>query len=91
MMSPGSNVMYWLTCEMIVAPEDHGARVAALHALAVDVEPNVQRLRVATSSGVTSQGPIGPRCSKPCPCPLRGGHLEGALQKSFTMQYRRRG
>ena len=48
MTSPGRSVMYWLTCEMIFAhAEDHGARVAGLHALAVHVEPHVEALRVA--------------------------------------------
>ena len=46
MTSPGSSVMNWLTvAHQLGDAEDHRARVAVLHALAVDVQPHVEVLR----------------------------------------------
>jgi hypothetical protein len=42
---------------------------AVLLALAVDVEPHAQVLRVAHLVAVTSHGPTGPKVGSPCPCP----------------------
>jgi hypothetical protein len=47
--------------------EDHGLGVAGLHALAVDVQPHVERCTFSISSVVTSHGPSGPKVSQPLP------------------------
>ena len=62
------------------AAEDHGARVAALHALAVHVEEHVEHLRVGNLVGGDKPGPNrAERVVALALVPLRGLHLEGAL------------
>ena len=61
--------------------EDHGARVSGLHALAVDVEPHVEVLRVANL--VAGDEPWPDRaCAVEALAlvPLAGRHLEGAFR-----------
>src|SRR5471032_3014270 len=47
--------------------EHHGSRIAVLIALAVDSSHSSKVCGSATSSAVTSHGPIGPKVSKPLP------------------------
>src|SRR5260221_1070826 len=62
------------------AAEDHGARVARLHALAVDVEPHLQALRVGDLVGGDEPGPDRPGGVEALAfVPLAGDELEGAL------------
>src|SRR6266540_6924959 len=61
--------------------EHHGARVAGLHALAVDLERHAERLRVADLVGGDEPGADRARGVEALALvPLRGRHLEGALR-----------
>src|SRR3954468_16777645 len=60
--------------------ENHGARVAVLHALAIHVQPHVERLRVAHFIGLHEPRPDGPGSVEALALvPLAGRHLERAL------------
>ena len=47
--------------------EDHGARVAGLHALTVQVEPQAQALRIGHLVARDQPGAMGPKVSQPLP------------------------
>jgi hypothetical protein len=88
MMSPGSSVMYWLTCEMIFAQLKIIVLVLPLcMRLPFTSNHRSSACGSRTSSAVTSQGPIGPAVSKPLPL----SHCVVAIWKarsetSLTMQ-----
>ena len=80
-MSPGSSVMYWLTCDTIFATLKIMVRVLPVCMRSPFTSSHMSRFCGSViSSVVTSHGPIGPAVSKPLPLShCAGGHLERAL------------